>query len=204
MALFSPDSEFMQSLSYITDYIIINVLCVLCSIPIITAGAAFTARYYTSMKMVRGEEPSVVKAFFKAFKDNFVQATIIWIIGLAVLAFIAFDWYNVLYGQSQNMFFVGKIILFVISVIVISTLYNIFPFIARFKVTIKEALKGAVVFTFLNLPWMMAILIVIFVSTVVCIWYIQWALAIWLFVTTVSIHYISKLYVREFKKLEGE
>lgn len=203
MGLFSPDSEFMESLSYIADYLIINVLCVLCSLPVITAGAAFTARYYVSMKMVRGEEPQVVKSFFKSFKENFLQSTIIWIFGAVILGVIAWDWYSILFGQSQNMFFAGKVILFVITIIATSTLYTIFPFIARFKVSTKEALKGSVIFAFLNLPWMFVILIVIFITVVICIWYIEWALAIWALVTTVSVHLISKLFVKEFKKLEG-
>lgn len=204
MGFFRPDSEFMESLSYVADYLIINVLCVLFSLPIITAGAAFTARYYVSMKMVRGEEPQVAKAFMKSFKENFVQATVIWVFGVAILGVLAWDWYSVLYGDSRDMFFAGKIILLVISLLAASTLYNVFPFIARFKVTIKEAIKGAAVFSFLNLPWMVVIFIVIGISALVFLWYVQWALALWAFVTTVSLHYITKMYVKQFEKLEGE
>lgn len=204
MGIFNPDSDFMQGLSYVADYLILNVLCLLLSLPIITAGAAFTARYYVAMKMVRGEEPAVFKSFFKSFKDNFVQATIIWVFGAVILGVIAWDWYSILFGKSQNMFFVGKIILLILTIISFSTIYNIFPFIARFKASIREAVKGAALFSFLNLPWMVLIMFVILITVVVCIWYIEWALAIWALVTTVSLHYISKMYVKQFKKLEGE
>lgn len=204
MELLRPDSEFMESLSYVADYLIVNVLCVLFSLPIITAGAAFTARYYVAMKMVRGEEPQVFKAFWKSFKENFLQATLIWFFGAIILGVIAWDWYSILWGSSQHMFFAGKIILLVLTIIAISTLYNVFPFIARFKVSTKEAIKGAAVFSFLNIPWMVAIILVAFVTIIVCIWYIKWALAIWALVTTVAIHYISKMYVKQFEKLEGK
>ena len=68
MGAFHPDSEFMQALSRVADYVILNVLCVLFSLPVITAGAAMTAKYYVSMKIVRGEEPAVWQAFWKSFR----------------------------------------------------------------------------------------------------------------------------------------
>ena len=56
MGVFSPDSEFMIAVGKIADYVIINLLCVLFSIPIVTAGAAMSAKFYVAMKMERGEE----------------------------------------------------------------------------------------------------------------------------------------------------
>ena len=73
MNILRPDSEVMEFLGKATDLIILNLLCVLCSIPIITIGAAFTAKYYVSMKIAKGEEPSAVKSFFKSFCLNFKQ-----------------------------------------------------------------------------------------------------------------------------------
>ena len=49
MGIFSPDSELMEFLGKVTDYIIINLLTLFLSIPIITMGAAHTAKFYTSM-----------------------------------------------------------------------------------------------------------------------------------------------------------
>ena len=101
MGAFHPDSEFMQALSRVADYVILNVLCVLFSLPVITAGAAMTAKYYVSMKIVRGEEPAVWQAFWKSFRENFKQATGIWIPALAILLVLAWDWYAVVNGSSR-------------------------------------------------------------------------------------------------------
>ena len=73
MGIFSPDSELMEFLGKVTDYIIINLLTLFLSIPIITMGAAHTAKFYTSMKIARGEEPSAVKCYFKSFRENFLK-----------------------------------------------------------------------------------------------------------------------------------
>lgn len=81
------DSDFMTSISRAADYVLLNMLCVLFCIPVVTAGAAVTAKYYVAMKIVRGEEPVVLKAYFKSFRENFKQATVIWLIALFMIAF---------------------------------------------------------------------------------------------------------------------
>ena len=202
MGIFSPDSEFMLAVGKIADYVILNLLCVLFSIPIVTAGAAMTAKFYVAMKMTRGEEPQVLQAFLKSFRENLKQVTGIWVIALMIGAIVAWDWYSILFGKSQGMFFAGKIIFLVMTILLWSVVYNIFPFLARFHMSTKEAIKGSLVFTFLNLPRMVVILLVTVLPYVIEAWYLEWGLAIWLFCTTVTLYYVSKMYVTEFRKIE--
>ena len=54
----------------VADMIILNLLTLVLSIPIVTFGAAYTAKYYVSMKIVRGDEGTLFKPYFKAFKEN--------------------------------------------------------------------------------------------------------------------------------------
>lgn len=196
MGMFSPDSKLMETLSKITDYIILNLLCLTFSIPIFTIGAAFTARNYTAMKMVRGEEPSVWQSFMKSFKENFKQITLVWMALLVVFLVLFFDWYNVLYGMGKDMPYILKAALGVITFLVWAVCYCMFYFEARFKVTTRELVKASAIMALLNFPRMIWIFIIIFLPYVICLWYMQWGLAIWLFATTVSLYYIS----REFNK----
>ena len=204
MGAFHPDSEFMQALGRVADYVILNVLCVLFSLPIVTAGAAMTAKYYVSMKMVRGEEPAVLSAFWSSFRQNLKQATCIWVPLFVMILVLAWDWYSVVYGSSQSMPQAGKILLLVLTLLVCMVAYAVFPFLARFEMATGEALKGAMVFCFINLPKMLVILFVISLPYVLALWYIEWALGLWFFITTVSLYYISKMFVKEFKKIEKE
>ncbi|SDB35146.1 Uncharacterized membrane protein YesL [Pseudobutyrivibrio sp. YE44] len=204
MNFFRPDSEVMEFLSKVTDYIIINLLTLLLSIPIITLGAAHTAKFYTAMKISRGEEPSAVKSYFKSFKDNFIQVTGAWMIILAVGVILAFDWYNVLYGRGASMPFILKVGLGLLTFVVWSVAYCMFPFEARYKVTLKELFKASMVMALLNLPRMILIFIVTFLPYVVCAWYIQWGLAIWLLCTTVTLYYISKEFNKQLEMLNKE
>ena len=83
--LFDLDSPVMRFLSKMADLIILNLLAFVCCLPIFTIGASMTALHYVLLKIVRNEEGYVVRGFFKAFKSNFKQATVIWLILLAVL-----------------------------------------------------------------------------------------------------------------------
>lgn len=86
---FDLESPLMRVLNRVADLMILNLLMVVCCIPIITTGAAVTAMHYVLLKMVRGEEGYLIRGFFKSFKANFKQATLIWLIMLVVIAVIS-------------------------------------------------------------------------------------------------------------------
>ena len=119
-SLFNMDSPIMRFLSRVCDIMILNILCIVFCIPIITAGASVTAMYTVTLKMVRGEESYIFKGFLKAFKENFKQSTIIWLILLVIGALLAFDFraVNMLPAALQNVFriLVGAFITFYISI----------------------------------------------------------------------------------------
>ena len=64
--LFNMDNKFFTFMSRVADLCILNVLCIIFCIPVITAGASITAMFYVTMKMVRNEEAYIVKGFFKS------------------------------------------------------------------------------------------------------------------------------------------
>ena len=74
------DSGIMRVLSKICDIVCLNVLWLVCSLPIITIGASTTALYTVMLKLVKNEEGYIFKGFLHAFKLNFKQSTIIWLI----------------------------------------------------------------------------------------------------------------------------
>lgn len=80
--IFDQDRAFWRFINKATDLVILNVMFVLCSLPIITIGPAYTALYYTIMKTVRKGRGYLFKNFFHSFKQNFVQGSTIWMIML--------------------------------------------------------------------------------------------------------------------------
>lgn len=58
--LFNYDNPVWRFIGKLGDLIILNVLWIVCSIPIFTIGASTTAVYYVTLKMVRDEEDSTI------------------------------------------------------------------------------------------------------------------------------------------------
>lgn len=202
MGFLSYDSEVMQSISRAADYVILNVLCLLFCMPIVTAGAALTAKYYVSMKLVRGEEPAVCKAFFKSFKENFKQATILWIIMLLVLVLLGLDWFLTVTSDQGITWTVFQILLLVMTVLALMSTVCVFPLLARFHLTNVQAVRSAVLFSVLHLPQMLLVLLSIALPYYIGYHYMEWFLLIWVICTGVSLYLVSKMYVKAFAKLE--
>lgn len=91
MNIFSVDSKIYGWMNRFCQLVLLNILWILCSLPIITIGASTTALYYTSFQMMQYEDTPVTKTFFYAFRKNFFCATIIFIICIAVSILIFSD-----------------------------------------------------------------------------------------------------------------
>ena len=91
MKFFQLDSPLMNFLNRMADLMWLNILTMVCCIPIFTAGSAITALHYMALKIVRNEECYITRGYFKSFKENFKQATAIWMIILVIIAVLAGD-----------------------------------------------------------------------------------------------------------------
>ena len=89
--LFSMDSPLMRKLSQFPDLILLNLLWFLCSVPLVTAGAAGTAMHAVLQKYVAGEENGIIRPFFRAFRSNFKQSTCLWLPLMAVIGLLVLD-----------------------------------------------------------------------------------------------------------------
>ena len=77
--LLDYENPILSFMSKLVDLMLLNVLTILCCVPIVTIGVSITAAHYTALKMHRGES-YVWRNFWESFKENFKQSTIIWII----------------------------------------------------------------------------------------------------------------------------
>ena len=91
MGIFAPDGKLAGFLNALGNLIVLNILTLICSIPIFTFGASMTALYTMVMRMARKEDGKIISEYFKAFKANFKQATILWLIFGGLIAFMTFD-----------------------------------------------------------------------------------------------------------------
>lgn len=149
--IFDMDSPVMRVLNRVGDLLILNVLMIVCCIPVITAGAAFTAMHYVLLKIVRGEEGYLIRGFFKSFRSNFRQATLIWLLMLLVVAvYVGGIW---IFNYS-GLVFPKPLIIAVAAVafVLLMIAVYVFPLQARFENSVKNTLKNAMLLAFANLP----------------------------------------------------
>lgn len=151
MKLFNLDSPLMQALNKLADLMWLNVLAVVCCIPVITVGPSLTALHYMALKIVRNEEGYITRGFFKSFKENFKQGVIIWLIQLAVILVLAGDFYIMNYsGLEFNN--VLRTILLAISLLVFFTSMFLYPILAKFENTVLHTIRNALFVGVLQFP----------------------------------------------------
>ena len=146
------DSPLMRFLTKIADLMVLNILFCVTSIPLITIGASWTALYSVTLKMVRDEEGSVSRSYFRSFRQNFRQATLLWLGVLVVLALLVLD-IRVLNGMAgataPGLLRVGVEILAFLGIMVLQYL---FPSLARFEASLADTLKNACMMALAHLP----------------------------------------------------
>lgn len=151
MGFLNPDNFLNRFFGKVGDVITLNILFILCSIPLFTIGASATALYYASMKMIKGDETIARKDFIKSFKENFKQSTIVWMVFVVIAVILIFN-IQFLVTQESSYGNMLKYLSYGISAIVVFELLYIFPVIGAFANTTKNLLKNAFLFTYMHIP----------------------------------------------------
>ena len=145
MSIFAADGNLVNFLNRLGYLMILNLLTVLCCIPVFTTGAAITALYSVTLRLVRKEDERIIAGYFRAFCDNFKQATLIWLAGGGILLFMLFD-IRLLQSVAGTFGQVYRIVLFGAILLLVMLLMHAFAILARFDNTIKNTLKNAALF----------------------------------------------------------
>ena len=201
MRIFDLDGPLMSFLNKIADLMILNILTLICCLPIFTAGAAFTALHYVSLKIVRNEEGYIVKSFFKSFKENFKQATIIWLIALFAIGFLITDFWLITEYELQLGYWF-KVILMAVFVLVVFTTTFVFPAMAKFTNTTMQTLKNAFAMSVLQFPKTILMIILYIIPPVAGIFFYQAIPIVLLFGMSLPVYLSAMLYNKFFKGLE--
>lgn len=149
---FNMDNKFFAVMGRVADLIILNVVFLICCLPIVTIGASLTALHYVTLKMARNEESYIVRSFFKSFKQNFKQATIINLIMLAVGAILYLD-LNIVSNMTGSMSSVLYILLIAFGFVYLIIFLYIYPVLAKFYNSIKNTFRNSLLMAIRHLPY---------------------------------------------------
>lgn len=147
--LFSLDSRWVQRFAMLTNLVVLNILWILCCIPVITAGAATSALYHTIFQYHTHMDDAIFRPFFQGFRSNFKQSTLLLLPLLAALILLVFEiFYLVARGQGTAVLF----LLIVVTFFIIGMLVHLFPLIARFNMTAGALIRTAFSLVILHFP----------------------------------------------------
>lgn len=163
--LFNPENPFWRFMTKITDVFCISILWFLFSIPIVTIGASTTALFQFTLKLAADEEGYVWRTFSRAFFKNFIQSTVVWLLGLALGGFLLFDLYLsrrlALPPVIQNGLFFA--IISIIIVYLLTMLY-VFPLMSFFHVKLGRLISHAFIMAVGNLYISITIVVIFAVA----------------------------------------
>lgn len=203
MNLFNLDSPLMQFLTKITDLIILNVLYLVCCIPVVTIGAATTALYTVALKAAKNEESYIVRSFFRALKDNFKIGTLSWLI-VFVAGMVLWMDFQILPGMAAPLRQIFQVLTLSLALLYLITVLYLFPYIARFENTLSCSFKNAFFLAIAHLPYTMllaAITVLAFLATM----YVDFKITgfLWIVIGFSGLTYINSIFFRKiFAKFE--
>lgn len=203
MKILDIDGPLMQTMGKIADLMWLNILTLVFSIPIFTAGAALTALHYMALKIVRNEECYITKEFFKAFKQNFKQSTLIWLLFLLVIGLLAGDFYIF---RDSGVEFSGtmQLVILFLTIVVAFTLMFVFPVQAKFENTILRTIKNAFFISVAQFPKTILMIVLFALPVVLFIFFPQIIPLVFLLGISVPAWFSAKMYNKFFQKLEDQ
>lgn len=165
--LFNLDNKFFQGINKIVDCVCLSFLWLLLCIPVVTAGAATTALYYTVNKVIRNNRSYIWKEFWHAFRTNFKQSTLVWLILIFIYAIMGIDCYIMFQFSKAGVSYGSLYIVFAMLMLIVTMWANyLFPYMARFENTLKAVLKNCVIIALLNLGKSFVLLVLLLAALV--------------------------------------
>ena len=152
MKLLDPDSPIMSFLARVADLVILNVLWLLCCLPVVTAGASTTAMYHVVRHLHEDSVSSVTRDFFRSFKSDFRQATPVYLLLLIPTAAVVMNAW-ILSAQSSDVVPVYVRAIWMVSALMLTFVVSfVYPVMAYFDDTVWKTLRTAAVLAVAKLP----------------------------------------------------
>ena len=141
----------MRALSDLSTLVFLNILTLIFSIPIVTAGAALAAMHYVIIEMIEERGGGLPGEYWKRFKENLKNATPVWLILLAAVLFLYAD-YRLIGGGQLGLPRVMLIPIYAGLFVVAAIYVYVIPLTARFVYSTGAAFKNAAILAVAYFP----------------------------------------------------
>lgn len=141
--LMGSGKRFFEFATKLAELMWVNVLTILCSLPVVTAGCAITAMHHVLLAIYRDEEEKITGMYFKAFRKNFGQATRLWLIYLGYFAFLGLDYWAMGRLENDSLRYL-EILLPLLSLLGLLSMSWTFVLQFRYTLSLKDTLLYSV------------------------------------------------------------
>ena len=199
--------RFLNKFNLFGDLFVLNVYFFVTCLPIITIGASLTALYTVTNKLVRNEEGAIRTEYFKSFKSNFKQATIIWLIDIFCIIFLMFQlfYYQTHQNGMSKFLFIFMGMEFVIMAFEMPLQ---FPLLSRYENTVPMIMLNSLILALNNLGvWFRQFFIWLFPLALYYMkpTWLAYTWFLWGMVLTALLAYACSMFLRTFfDKIEAE
>ena len=150
--LFRWDNPLIQLLTALADVILTNLLCLICCLPVVTAGASIAATYKVMLNLSQDTGGGIWNTFFTAFRENFKQATAVWLITLLVGASLVCDYILIQLYFQGGLHTALLIVVAVLTFLALAILAYLYPLMIRYQNTLREHLHNAMILCIYKFP----------------------------------------------------
>ena len=179
--LFNPENKFWNFMGKITDVACMSILWLITSLPIVTIGASTAAFYSFTLDAVQDAEGRVWSTYFSAFRENFRQATVLWLLQLVLTVFLTVNLY-----AAWNFYLIrGLLGLGLLSLaacglfLCVGTGLYVYPILVSYDFPVKKILRDSFIMAVGN-PHVTISVLVLFLLAGVGIWWISGLFFFWI------------------------
>ncbi len=147
--LFNVDGPVMRAMTDIMNLVILNLLTLLCCIPIVTAGAALSAMHYILLQIIEQEEGGIARTYFTQFRGNLRDSTLPWL-AVLICGILLYVDFRVFRADADKRYLV--IPAYIAAAVLAMIFVWLFPLLAKFSNSFLASMKNAFLLAVGNLP----------------------------------------------------
>lgn len=147
-----PENPVFSFLEKLFNLMIANVLFLICSLPIITLGAAAAGMIQVVQDQIYHVEQPVLRRFFHGFSNNFKQATAVWLMLLVFLTGMVCNYLLVSTYLHGWMAWACKLLIGSLTVVVVCMMSYLYPLMVRYRNSMRAHLNNSLILSVVKLP----------------------------------------------------
>lgn len=191
------DSPFMIKIRMLVDYILLGLLWLVASLPVVTFGAATTAAFFAAEKSIQKDNGKMFLTFWSCFLKEFKQATILWLIEMALIAIWGVNVVLLRTIEINNAIYA---LLLMVLLIEFGWMQFWFAYLSRFRDTTMVLLGNTFRVAIGNFPFTLLLIFISIISVAGLIIAILYVTPFPLFIPGVYLFLTCNIYRKIFKE----